>query len=439
MVNTVTAAAAVLLAGAAMYASPGHVVAAQTAALKIVVLEGEDAVNLIDKKTAVKPTVEVRDRNDLPIAGALVRFSIRGRAAAFNNGVRELSLTTDSLGRAAVSELSPLGRGAIEIQVNASYQGQTAVATIHQTNFATAAQAAQAGRMPPQGAQPASTGSTGATTTATTGTTGGAGGGLSGLAIAGIIGGAAAGTAAGVAVSRRNDSPCEFTVSPQAVSVPASGGTASIALTSSPGGNCQWTAATASTVGAITSAASGIGSATVTVTVAANNGDARTGTLTVANQTIAVTQAAGGITGTFQGSAASVTVPFAGPPFCGYTVTLSGISSTVQFTANRVTAANVTVIVTEAAVPPCPFAAIPQNTHSYTLRSSTLNGVNLTIDFNAAAANAPQATLQFVGTVGGALEAPAALIGTLMWQRIDEPTAPSLQWRAAAPVTMSPR
>src|SRR5436305_9852927 len=98
-------------------------VTAQGAALRIIVLEGEDAVNLIDKKTAVKPTVEVRDRNDLPVAGALVRFAVRSRAAAFNNGVRELSLTTDSLGRATVSELTPLGKGTIEIQVNASYQG----------------------------------------------------------------------------------------------------------------------------------------------------------------------------------------------------------------------------------------------------------------------------------------------------------------------------
>ena len=186
--------------------------AAQASALKIIVLEGEDAVNLIDKKTAVKPTVEVRDRNDLPVAGALVRFAIRGRAAAFNNGVREISLTTDSLGRATVSELTPLGKGAIQIQVNASYQGQTAAATIHQTNFATVAQAAQAGKVPAQSGQSATSGSTGTTTATTTagGAAGGAGGGLSGLAVAGIVGGAAAGTAAGVAVVRSrsgNDVP----------------------------------------------------------------------------------------------------------------------------------------------------------------------------------------------------------------------------------------
>src|SRR4051812_33124308 len=163
------------------------------AALRIIVLEGEDAVNVIDKKTAVKPAVEVRDRNDLPVAGALVRFAIRSRAAAFNNGVRELSVTTDSLGRAAVSQLTPLGKGAIEIHVSASFQGQAAAATIHQTNVLTLAEAAQAGQAVP-------------TSSATAGG-GGSGGGLSGTTIAAIAGGAAAGAVAIAAVARGEESP----------------------------------------------------------------------------------------------------------------------------------------------------------------------------------------------------------------------------------------
>jgi hypothetical protein len=47
---------------------------AQDDVLKIVVIEGEGGVNIIDKKTAVRPVVEVRDRNDLPVAGVAVRF-----------------------------------------------------------------------------------------------------------------------------------------------------------------------------------------------------------------------------------------------------------------------------------------------------------------------------------------------------------------------------
>jgi PKD repeat protein len=171
------------------------------------VLEGEDAVNLIDKKTAVKPTVEVRDRNDLPVAGAVVTFAIRGRGASFANGVRQITAPTNSLGRATVNELTPLGKGAIDIDVTASYQGQVAAATIHQTNFASAAAAAHAGKASAPGGQSAATGSTGSTGTATTAAAAvGGGAGLSGLAIAGIVGGAAAGAATAVAVARSGDS-----------------------------------------------------------------------------------------------------------------------------------------------------------------------------------------------------------------------------------------
>ena len=37
--------------------------------LRIVVLEGEGAVNIIQQKTAVRPLVEVRDSNNLPVPG----------------------------------------------------------------------------------------------------------------------------------------------------------------------------------------------------------------------------------------------------------------------------------------------------------------------------------------------------------------------------------
>src|SRR3989442_3823766 len=124
----------------------------QAGGLKIVVIEGEDSVNLIDKKTAVKPTVEIRDKNDLPVAGASVRFAINGRSAAFQGGSRSVTVTTDSLGRATVNGITPTSKGAVQIQVQASYQGQSAQATISQTNFANAAEAAQAGKVPSQSA-----------------------------------------------------------------------------------------------------------------------------------------------------------------------------------------------------------------------------------------------------------------------------------------------
>lgn len=119
---------------------------ASVAALRIVVLEGEDAVNVVQQKTAVRPLVEVRDRNNIPVAGAAVTFTIGGGSpAAFAGGVQTLTVTTNAAGQAAAGGLNALGSGAFQIQVQAAYQGQIATAAISQTNFATAAAASQAG------------------------------------------------------------------------------------------------------------------------------------------------------------------------------------------------------------------------------------------------------------------------------------------------------
>ena len=154
----------------------------QAGALRIVVIEGEDAVNIVQQKTAVAPVVEVRDRNDQPVAGAIVRFAIQQGRGTFA-GARTLSVTTNAAGRAVATGLTPTGSGALQIGASATFQGQTAVATIAQTNVMTAAQAA------------AATGG-GVSGTAAPGGAAGAGGsgGLSGTTL-GIVGGAAAGGA----------------------------------------------------------------------------------------------------------------------------------------------------------------------------------------------------------------------------------------------------
>jgi len=156
---------------------------ARAAALKIVVLEGEGAVNIIQQKTAVAPVIEVRDRNDQPVAGAVVRFAIRQGRASFN-GARTLTATTNALGRATAAGLTPIGNGPLQIGASAAFQGQTAAITIAQTNVLTAAQASAA----------AAGGS---------GTAGG-GGGLSHLAIAGIAGGAGAGIAGALLATQKS-------------------------------------------------------------------------------------------------------------------------------------------------------------------------------------------------------------------------------------------
>ncbi|HEX6165102.1 MAG TPA: hypothetical protein VFZ31_17170 [Vicinamibacterales bacterium] len=165
-------------------------VAAQTPALRLVVIEGEDAVNIIQQNTAVRPVVEVRDRNNLPVAGALVTFSIEGGKAASFGGASTLTVATNAAGQAAVTGLTPSAAGAFQIQVSAAFQGQVATATIAQTNVMTAAQAAAAGATSASGASSGS----GASGASSASGASGAGGGLSTTTIA-VAGAAVAGGA----------------------------------------------------------------------------------------------------------------------------------------------------------------------------------------------------------------------------------------------------
>jgi hypothetical protein len=180
-------------------------------ALRIVVLKGEDAVNIIQQKTAVAPVIEVRDRNNLPVAGATVTFAV-GQGATFG-GASTLTVVTNAAGQAVATSLTPTAAGAIQIQATALFQGQTALATIAQSNFLTAAHAA------------AATGSAGG---ASTGAAGGGGGGISATTIGiagGVVGAAAIGlAAAGGADSSSNSSavtPPPATNTPSSNSPPA--------------------------------------------------------------------------------------------------------------------------------------------------------------------------------------------------------------------------
>ena len=83
---------------------------------------------------------------------------------------------------------------------------------------------------------------------------------------------------------------CELTISPQTESFPVAGGEGTVRVTAS-GPSCNWSAA--SSVSWLTVATNGgSGSGNVRYTVAANTGTARTGNLSVAGNTVSVTQAA---------------------------------------------------------------------------------------------------------------------------------------------------
>jgi hypothetical protein len=172
--------------------------------LRVIVIDGDEAANIVAERIAAEPVIEVRDREDRKVTGAVVRFLIRRTArdrvaALFSNGQSEATTLTDSVGRAQASAITPLESGSFQIDVEVSYQGQTARATIRHTNYATKADAQSAGA---QSAQGAAAGAGAAATGVAA-----AGGGLSKLAIIGIVAGGAAGGAAAVILSKTESDP----------------------------------------------------------------------------------------------------------------------------------------------------------------------------------------------------------------------------------------
>jgi hypothetical protein len=191
--------------------------------LKVIVVDGDEAANIVAERIAAEPVIEVRDKDDRRVPGAVVRFVIRKTrdrlVASFGNGQTEVRTLTDFEGRAAVNAVTPVEPGSFQIDVDVSYRGQTGKAVIRQTNFQTSAQAKAAGREPgkstnsnAQTSTSAATASTAAGaaatatgTTATTATTAAvsAGGGVSKLAVIGLVAGGAAGAGAAVVLSQK--------------------------------------------------------------------------------------------------------------------------------------------------------------------------------------------------------------------------------------------
>jgi hypothetical protein len=105
--------------------------------------------------------------------------------------------------------------------------------------------------------------------------------------------------------------PCSYSVTPTTLSVGASGGAAG-PVNVTAGDGCPWTAAPSASASWLTvsAGASGSGNGTVSINAAANTGGPRTGTLTIANQTVTVNQAAGQCS--FSATPQSVSISAAG-------------------------------------------------------------------------------------------------------------------------------
>jgi hypothetical protein len=84
---------------------------------------------------------------------------------------------------------------------------------------------------------------------------------------------------------------CVLTVSPTSASFSSSGGTATVTVTSQTAG-CAWQATSNAAFITVTAGATGLDAGSVSFSVAVNTGAARSGTLTIAGTTVAVSQAA---------------------------------------------------------------------------------------------------------------------------------------------------
>jgi len=107
------------------------------ARLRIVVLEGEGAINNISEHRAKEPVAQVLDDNSMPVKGASVTFLLpeTGPSGEFGGGVRVLTTFVDEKGQAVGRGLVPnQSAGPFQIRAVASFEGLTASAVINQTN-----------------------------------------------------------------------------------------------------------------------------------------------------------------------------------------------------------------------------------------------------------------------------------------------------------------
>src|SRR5437899_401597 len=109
--------------------------------LSIRFVEGQGAINNVNRGTAFEPVIEVLNRRGLPVAGASVTFTLPavGPGGTFPDGGKSLVTRTDDNGRATARGLRPNRlAGQFEIRVTATREGESTTAILTQTNAAPA-------------------------------------------------------------------------------------------------------------------------------------------------------------------------------------------------------------------------------------------------------------------------------------------------------------
>jgi hypothetical protein len=105
--------------------------------LKIVVVQGEGALNNIRTRSAAPLIVEVRDASDKPVAGAEVVFQLppAGPGGVFNGWMRNQTARTNSEGQAETNGFTPNDEvGRFNIKVSATSGTKSTSVVISQIN-----------------------------------------------------------------------------------------------------------------------------------------------------------------------------------------------------------------------------------------------------------------------------------------------------------------
>lgn len=107
--------------------------------LKILVLEGQRAVNNVEKGLATPPVIEVRDRDDRPVEAATVVFRLppNGPSGYFSGEQLSKTAMTNAQGQAIATGFTPNKLvGLVDIHVTASMGSRIGETDIIQTNSA---------------------------------------------------------------------------------------------------------------------------------------------------------------------------------------------------------------------------------------------------------------------------------------------------------------
>jgi hypothetical protein len=107
--------------------------------LQVVVLDGNRAVNDLERHTANQVVVEVRDENQAPLRGVTVLFQLPafGAGAYFAGGTLVQTAVTNRQGQASTVGMTPNTRpGRFVVQVKATIGMRSGVAVVEQENVA---------------------------------------------------------------------------------------------------------------------------------------------------------------------------------------------------------------------------------------------------------------------------------------------------------------